>query len=78
MLARWLILFCFLSLSHAQNVTSSLNGVLVDPAGAPVPAIGLKELGIDAREFARVALLALGEEWASMEWACAKVRPVME
>ena len=38
MRTRWLILsLCFLSLSHAQNVTSSLNGVLVDPAGSAVP-----------------------------------------
>jgi len=29
---------CVLSLSYAQNVTSSLNGVLVDPAGSAVPA----------------------------------------
>ena len=33
----WILAFCVLSLSHAQNVTSSLNGVLVDPAGSAVP-----------------------------------------
>jgi hypothetical protein len=37
MRTRWLMLsLCFLSQSHAQNVTSSLNGVLVDPAGSAV------------------------------------------
>src|ERR1035437_10555523 len=36
---RWMLvgLFCLCRLIHAQNVISSLNGLLVDPSGAGVP-----------------------------------------
>ncbi len=52
-------------------------GINVDPLGAPVPAIGLDELGIEPKEWAADVLLRFAREWDSIEWACAKVRPVV-
>ncbi|MBC7691629.1 MAG: DUF366 family protein [Methylotenera sp.] len=52
-------------------------GVNIDPAGAPVAAIGLKELGIPEVEWVHAVLKSFAEEWESIEWACTKVRPVM-
>lgn len=52
-------------------------GINIDPTGAPVPAIGLEELKIDAQEWARKFLNAWSEEISSVDWACAKVRPVV-
>lgn len=51
-------------------------GVNVDPAGAPVPAIGLGELGIDPVAFARLVLDRYADECASIELALRKVRGV--
>ena len=50
--------------------------VNVDPTGAPVPAIGLPELGVDPAEFARRLLVAYAEEMAGIEHARHKVREV--
>lgn len=66
------------SIVTASPVSQLLHaGINIDPAGAPVAAIGLAELGIDAREWVPELLEAVRQEWDSMEWACAKVRPVM-
>lgn len=51
-------------------------GVNVDPTGAPVPAVGLAELGVEPLEFARRLLAAYAEEMVGLERACAKVREV--
>ena len=48
----------------------------VDPTGAPVPAIGLPELGVDPAEFAGRLLAAYAEEMAGIEHARHKVREV--
>lgn len=50
--------------------------VNVDPTGAPVPARGLDEYGIDPEEFARAVLDSFTEEMRSSRAAVAKVRPV--
>lgn len=51
-------------------------GVNIDPQGAPVPAIGLEELGVDFAELARLVLEKYSEECASVEMALRKVRGV--
>lgn len=52
-------------------------GINIDPAGAPVPTIGLQELGVDPGEWAGSVLREFAEEWAETDWACAKVRPML-
>lgn len=51
-------------------------GINIDPEGAPVPALGLAELDISSEEFAMRVLERVKLEWESIDWACAKVRPV--
>ena len=53
------------------------SGINIDPAGAPVPAIGLAELGVDPRRFAESVLADFKNEWQGIGWACSKVRPVI-
>ncbi|NDD93426.1 DUF366 family protein [bacterium] len=66
------------SIVTASPVSQLLHvGINVDPQGAPVPAVGLRELGVDAQWFAKSALERFASEWESIEWACAKVRPVV-
>ncbi len=66
------------SIVTASPVSQLLHtGINVDPEGAPVPAIGLRELGIEPVEWAKQALETFAQEWDGVEWACAKVRPVM-
>jgi hypothetical protein len=48
-------------------------GVNIDPAGAPVSAVGLAELGVDADLLARDALVLWEREWAGMAKARCKV-----
>jgi hypothetical protein len=50
-------------------------GVNIDPAGAPVAAIGLAELGVDASRLGEKTLAAWAEEWGSMAKARCKVAP---
>jgi uncharacterized protein len=50
-------------------------GVNIDPAGAPVNAVGLAELGVNPEELAADVLLAWREEWDSMAKARCKVLP---
>ena len=52
-------------------------GINVDPTGAPVAAIGLQELGIDASKWGQAVLQALKQELDGIAWACVKVRPVI-
>ena len=66
------------SIVTASPVSQLLHvGINIDPAGAPVPAVGLAELGVEPRGFAAEALRRFAEEWDGIEWACAKVRPVL-
>lgn len=66
------------SIVTASPVSILLHtGINVDPAGAPVPAIGLTEMGVDPQVWVPQVLESIVEEWEGMEWACAKVRPVM-
>lgn len=51
-------------------------GINIDPAGAPVPAVGLGELGVEPEEFARALLDRYGRECRSIEIALRKVRGV--
>jgi uncharacterized protein len=66
------------SIATASPVSLLLHvGINIDPSGAPVPAIGLKELEIEPKKFVTDTLGAFASEWDSIEWACAKVRPVV-
>ena len=66
------------SIVTASPVSVLLHaGINIDPQGAPVPAVGLKELGIDAVAWAPEFLERFSAEWDSIQWACAKVRPVL-
>lgn len=51
-------------------------GVNVDPSGAPVPAVGLEELGVDPRELAECAMAVYACECESIGRALRKVRGV--
>jgi len=51
-------------------------GLNIDPSGAPVPAIGLDELGVPAVEVANQIMAAYVEEMQSCETARNKVRRV--
>jgi hypothetical protein len=65
------------AISTVSPVSSLMHlGVNIDPAGAPVAAVGLEELGIDPVELARAALERYGEECRSIELALRKVRGV--
>jgi hypothetical protein len=50
-------------------------GVNIDEAGAPVRAVGLKELDVDADSLAEEVLHAWEQEWTSMARARCKVAP---
>lgn len=51
-------------------------GVNIDPQGAPVPAIGLGEIGVDAESFASAVLERYRNECISIGLAIRKVRGV--
>lgn len=51
-------------------------GLNDDPTGAPVPAVGLAELGVDAVDFARELLEVFEEAERGLASAAAKVRAV--
>ncbi len=66
------------SIVTASPVSLLLHtGINIDPEGAPVPAIGLRELKVDPDTWVPEVLRAFAHEWDGMEWACAKVRPVL-
>jgi hypothetical protein len=51
-------------------------GVNIDPRGAPVPAVGLSELGVDPLPFTEEVLGRYSEECLSIDAAVRKVRGV--
>jgi len=51
-------------------------GVNLDPSGAPVPAVGLDELGLEAEVYARAVMERYRDEIESVEVALRKVRGV--
>ncbi|MCM0605428.1 MAG: DUF366 family protein [Xanthomonadaceae bacterium] len=66
------------SIVTASPVSQLLHlGINIDPEGAPVAAIGLKELGVDPVSLTRKVVDKFTAEFESFEWACAKVRPVV-
>jgi hypothetical protein len=66
------------SIVTASPVSLLLHtGINLDPTGAPVPAIGLEELGIGPEAWVSEILARWASEWESMAWACTKVRPVV-
>lgn len=70
------------SIVTASPVSLLLHlGINIDPTGAPVPAIGLLELGLSSEDisekWAPAILQRFATEWESVDWACAKVRPVI-
>jgi len=65
------------SIATASPVSVLLHvGINIDPAGAPVAAVGLQELGVVPESWVPEILEKVASEWADIEWACAKVRPV--
>ena len=65
------------AISTVSPVSSLMHlGVNIDPAGAPVAAVGLEELGIDPAGLARAVLERYGTECRSIEIALRKVRGV--
>ena len=70
-----------LKLSVSVATVSASSGLIhsgfnVRGEGAPVPAIGLEELGVSPREFAEKLLAAYGTEIETAEAAAQKVKPV--
>ncbi|MGK5083137.1 DUF366 family protein [Bdellovibrionota bacterium FG-1] len=66
------------SIVTASPVSVLLHaGINIDPTGAPVPAIGLQELGVLPEEWVPLALERFAQEYEGIVWACAKVRPVL-
>ncbi len=72
------------SIVTASPVSMLLHvGINIDSEGAPVSATGLKDLNAalglrdGASRMAELILKSFEEEVRSVEWACAKVRPVM-
>lgn len=66
------------SIVTASPVSILLHaGINIDPAGAPVAAAGLQELGVHPEQWVPQALARFASEWESIGWACAKVRPVI-
>lgn len=66
------------SIVTASPVSQLLHvGINIDPDGAPVAAIGLAELGVEPKAWALEILNEFATEWDEVEWACAKVRPVV-
>lgn len=51
-------------------------GINIDPTGAPVPAIGLDELGLPAEDLLNALLSAYAREMATAAYAETKVRDV--
>jgi len=65
------------SIATASPTSTLIHlGLNIDPAGAPVPAIGLDELGVPAAEVAEQIMPAYVEEMQSIEAAQRKVRGV--
>jgi hypothetical protein len=71
------------SIVTASPVSVLLHiGINLNAEGAPVSAIGLEQLGLiknqeGLHEWASRILSLFEMEWKSIDWACAKVRPVL-
>ncbi|MEK7689655.1 MAG: DUF366 family protein, partial [Bdellovibrionota bacterium] len=66
------------SIVTASPVSCLLHlGINIDPEGAPVPAVGLTELGLMPETWLPALLDRVASEFQQMDWACAKVRPVV-
>lgn len=65
------------SIATASPVSTLMHvGLNVDPTGAPVPAVGMAEWGVDPEELARELLDAYAAEMAGIAAARSKVRGV--
>ena len=65
------------SIAAASPVSTLIHlGLNVDATGAPVPAIGLAELGIDVPAYAALCLNSFRDEYESLLGATWKVRPL--
>ena len=65
------------SIAAASPVSSLIHlGLNVDAAGAPVPAVGLGEFGIEGPDFAAQLLSSFQAEYEGLLRATWKVRPV--
>ena len=65
------------SIATSSPVSGLIHfGVNLDPAGAPVPAVGLTEIGVDPVGFTQRLLAAYAQEMAGIEKARHKVREV--
>ena len=65
------------SIATTSPVSALIHlGLNIDPAGAPVPAVGLTELGVPAPALAQQVMAAYAGELRSCQAACAKVREV--
>lgn len=60
----------------APDATLIHLGVNVNPAGAPVPAVGLDEIGVRADELLHDVMIRYGDELRSASHAVTKVREV--
>lgn len=66
------------SIATSSAVSSVIHiGVNLDPAGAPVSAIGLNDLGIEPKVFLNAFYEKFFLEIEGVDWACVKVRPVI-
>ena len=66
------------SIATISAVSSLIHlGLNVDPAGAPVPAVGLAELGLDVREVGEAVLHRYAAECEAVREARCKVRAVL-
>lgn len=71
--ARWKL---SVSIVTASSVSTLFHfGVNIDASGAPVSAIGLADLRVDATQLAKDVLAAWEQEWESMAKARCKVIP---
>jgi len=65
------------SIAAASPVSTLIHlGLNVTGEGAPVPALGLADLGVDAAAFAKICLERFREEYEGVLKASYKVRPV--
>ncbi len=65
------------SIATASPVSTLMHVALnIDPTGAPVPAVGLAEWGVDPEELAGEVLASYAAEMASADRARCKVRGV--
>lgn len=66
------------SVATSSPVSQLLHiGINIDPEGAPVPAIGLAEMGVMPETWIPAVLETFQIECSDMEWACSKVKPVI-